>query len=577
MADCGAEPTGKDLLLNFSILVLLAQTGFSSDFNLEEATKERGIVEVYEYLKGSKARLSVTDVNGVLHFDEPNLITRGPECSCTGPVCSHGWSFQMIASVLTTTGKRVGASGFDMNEFLSGGLGTIEEEGFEDVYSSLTVQEEHPSKKLREKVTKWDSGSGLNFDEVKEKSLEFLRRSDERNGTKMVKDVLTADKNHPSFNNRSIPPPPPLPVPSGISQAKGMKSGQRFSKVDEQSDRMERAKERRERKEARVERENEMIGRGMVTSEVVNSNPGPRQIDIDASNALQAMLSEIKLMKDANNNLSNEFREFKEQGSTFSTIVRPTNFPDSPPVSPTLRYSGKHVESELSPGDSSSVIERYSKEYMTPGTVFSVQAAQNAADEADDRTVLTAQTYLIDGFQRSKEIVRREHKSVQKLRPINGLPRPFQSVRLNFLANVHTALGRAISKNKEMSMVEIVNKVMRSTPLVPCDDLLIQLLSSTIDRHLCIYSSNAFKLPYIEIGMIVTEDSLVKLFDILQGEFEALWFQELKSIVVPKFHSKYRESSGDPVSLSGKKGSSKENKPSNVNTDKRKSRSILGF
>jgi len=205
---------------------------------------------------------------------------------------------------------------------------------------------------------------------------------------------------------------------------------------------------------------------------------------------------------------------------------------------------GREAADTLSPMDSSSVIGRYGKRYMDRGTVLTVRPVATEADVRSGRTVLTADSFLVEGFKQDEATASREKKSLRKLSPINGLPRPFQSNRLNFLANFHTALDLLPQGH---SLLENLLHAIRETPQTPEAILLHQVLVCTMDRRAGTFSANPFILPYIEIGMVLTEESVEKSFDMLRFEYQSLWFQEMKGIRVPDFHRNYKGKNRAPL------------------------------
>jgi len=452
--------------------------------------------------------VKVNEVNGSLHFEST------PFCDCDGPVCIHGWDFRMVSVVLVQSEKRVGASGFDIDAFMAGGLSPIAEEDFSDAYTTLDPGPIDLSEVAR--VETWqakadEAGGMVDPNEIKAKSLEFIKRSDAKNGTNFAKDLERAKGQHQQI--QLPPPPPPLP-------------------------------------------------RARVTRARQGGQTAPKPVAPQVtSRTEEKVLTGIFEMLGKLRADSREMLEKVDRVEAASDLVvghQTAQQAMTPPANPVQRIIEIDRGSMLSvePQDSSSVLERYSKGYMSPGTVFTVQAARTTADAADNRTMLTSGNYLVDGYHRSADVAKREASSVKKLQPINGLPRPFQNLRLNFLANFHTGLGRA-TKSFEGSTSEVVSRVLKSNSLVPVDNLLRQVLSVTIDRRHSEFVSNPFSLPYIEIGMLVTEEALVKMLDLVQTEYKQLWFQELKSIVVPKFHSDYKHLSTDPVILSSSRSSTR--------------------
>jgi len=236
-------------------------------------------------------------------------------------------------------------------------------------------------------------------------------------------------------------------------------------------------------------------------------------------------------------------------------------------------------EVSVTPNDSSSVLERYATpgRLMPRGTVFTAVPVQTSAGRQQGSTMLSVHNSLVSGYYTNEDLRSQEQRSVKRLRPINGLPSPFVNSRLNFLCNFHTGLDRAKDRSQNGLLAGLF-EAMRSTPLIPADDLLNQVLNCTIDREDCVFTSNAFKLPYIEIGMHVSEESLMKMFDLLYGEYKNLWFQEYKGLTVPGFHSEYASRSHDPLSrrshrVPRKAGEAPRSRP----REHVRTRTILGF
>lgn len=524
----GFEPFGKDVIMGMVVIV-----GAMRPDKVAGVGLDLGVVELYRYLENSAVKVPVDERDGKLHL--------GPACwcGCSGPLCTHGWGFKMLSTVMVMKEKKVGASGFNIEDFMAGGItvGDGEAEQFEDAYSSLEVPKEEIEKSKR-RVDSWKKspfeGCGVvDPAEIREKSLEYVRRMDQRNGTNMAKNLTQIQNQIP---RTSAPPPPPMPKANkNRTHREGVQKGQRLP---------------------------------VVIEEIASEDKGNSAV-------LDGIMDILGKMQIENKGLASKVEDLSSE-----LTVRAAQHQPTPPQSPPMEFVGMDRDSEVSlnPGDSSSVLERYGKQYIQHGTQFSVMRAQSAAEAADNRTLLTANTFLVEGFHRSSESAVREARSVQKLTPINGLPRPFQSNRLNFLANFHTGLGRAITRMQEGTMVEIMIRVIKGNSLVPVDDLLTQVMCVTIDRRQSEYVSNPFNLPYIEIGMLVTEESLVKMLDLIQIEYKQLWFQELKSIVIPRFHSDYKAYSSDPALMTTSRRSRDDYHKVPARRDKgSKSRSILGL
>lgn len=298
--------------------------------------------------------------------------------------------------------------------------------------------------------------------------------------------------------------------------------------------------------------------------------------DSEAASDKARLQHEVMREREERARLMNTMRRLQEENEKLSSA---NHAPLSPPVSPRQDYAQPpRSEFTITPQDSSSVISRYQRRFMDEGTVLVPGRSGNEADNLDRRTVMTVQNSLVNGFQISNEIAENERLSLNKLRPINGLPRPFTSTRLNFLANIHTAITRAIEKRPDSHVVAMF-RVMRVRPELPCDELLYQVLTSTIDRSSNSFSSNAFRLPYVEVGMHVTEDAIVKTFELLYLEYKSHWFQEMKNIMVPTFHDQFRKYSTDtmPADKIRSERKDKHRVKAEPSKHKKKSSSILGF
>jgi len=249
----------------------------------------------------------------------------------------------------------------------------------------------------------------------------------------------------------------------------------------------------------------------------------------------------------------------------------------SPPTSPRPLFTAPKSEFTVGPNDSSSVYSRYNRHFMNQGTVMTMRPADNSQDQREGRQVLTVDNMLVSGFEMTEPVAMRQEQSMARLKPINGIPRPFSSARLNFLANLHTGIERAMGR-RPGPVLEAMYRVMRSRPHLPCDELLYQVLTTTFDRASGTYCSNFFKLPYIEVGMQLTEDSVVKVFDLLKSEYKILWFQELKNVMIPNFYKDYESIPRDMVS----EGRTHKRREPNDQVKRSKSRSskprsLLGF
>lgn len=478
-------PLGHDIFVELPIMNNLGMTD-----SIVRRLNDGQVDSIYGDMIAGKARVKATRVENSDLFHIESLPFR-PFCECVGPVCLHGWNFRMCMVALTMGGRRVGASHFNINEFLQEFDEGDRETTFQEAFSQLTPTPKGMGE-VNDTVNRWKDTATKTTEPILSSVPEEPVRA------------FNSTKKHSRQNSRDLP----RPLATKVS---------------------------REEAEVNLIRNAKRMG-----------------------TRLKALADLLELQADA------------KQREYFSG---PT-----PPASPELqsaKLSG--YEESLAPHDSSSVLGRYGKQFMKPGTILTVQPAGNEKDRLEDRTRLTVENHLIDGYQKTELIVQREAKSIQKLRPINGLPRPFTNTRLNFLCNLHTAMTLKLKKHSG-SHLEAMYDAMRNKPSLPVESLLCQVLTTTIDRHEGTYTSNAFNLPYIEVGMQFTEESVVKMFDLLQLEYKRVWFQEMKNLIVPNFHGDYKEVStgvlGSKLSKVLVEASGKERHGSR---SRRGSRSVLGF
>lgn len=468
-------PLGKDIFVELPIMNNLGLTD-----RVIKRLNDAEVDDVYTEMMKGKARVKATRVedSDLFHI---SALPSHPFCECKGSVCEHGWDFRMCMVALSMSGRRVGASGFNLEDFLEGM--NEETEDFEEAFSQVTPTPETHFKAVKQ-VENWDQGVCNGAPKQSRGKPEPLPRAD---NLRKVADIL----------------PKPLEMKADTSR-------QEQDKVT--------VLERR----------------------------------------LKALADMVELHTD---------------------ITQRQHFGGpTPPSSPPADRGGMHLYQEsLRPDDSSSTLSRYGRQYMPAGTVFTISNSGNVADTRENRTRLTVDNHLVDGYQKTELIVKKEASSVQKLRPINGLPRPFTSNRLNFLCNIHTAMHLKLKKCQG-SYLDAMYDAMRAKPVLPVENLLCQVLNATIDRKEGTYTSNAFELPYIEVGMLFTEESVVKMFDLLQLEYKRVWFQEMKNLIVPNFHSDYKSV---PTTVLGSRMSkaleAAKSKGKSDSRGRKGSKSVLGF
>jgi len=208
------------------------------------------------------------------------------------------------------------------------------------------------------------------------------------------------------------------------------------------------------------------------------------------------------------------------------------------------------VADTVEPNDSSSVAGRYTsgKRFMHPGTVVTPESVRTTHAAAAGTTALTVRDDMISGFIQNEDTRVKERQFVSKLKAINGLPRPFVNNRLNFLINLTSGLTRSRKRYPD-DLLRCLFHSMSTESVVPVDNLLKQVLNVTIDKHDGVVASNPFRLPYIELDMHVNETCIVAMIDLLNSEFQQLWFQEFKGLRIPDFWNTYSNLSQEPLNV----------------------------
>lgn len=441
----GPDPVARDALTEvcmayFSLLKIQGGDtrglGEIKDEDIEELVG--GFTQVYDKMKDGRVRLVVVVKEDKIHIEGNPVL----HCNCKTVVCQHGWSLKAVSSLAVSDKMLIGASGFDMNAFLNGGMDN-DEDDFEDVYSSLTA------KPADSRVDQWVEG------DLTPSALNVESSSKQR----VVKTTTNADY----LKAQGFAPQPNHGRPTDNRKAR--------RKIES----------------------------------VIAAESEPNRVIAD---------------------LQSQMRELTE------TVARST----------------LSVQESLDPNDSSSVAERYTsgRRYMKHGTVIGQSPVLNYHGSAVGSTVLTVEDDMISGFVQDDVSRDREKHFVSKLKPVNGLPRPFANNRLNFLINFSTGLSRSLERYPDELLRSLYHS-MSSESVVPVDNLLRQVLCITIDRHDGIVVSNPFRLPYIEIGMHVCQAAITAMIDLSMAEFRQCWFQEFKGLRIPEFWNVYQGVSQEPV------------------------------
>jgi hypothetical protein len=228
------------------------------------------------------------------------------------------------------------------------------------------------------------------------------------------------------------------------------------------------------------------------------------------------------------------------------------------------------------PNDSSSCISRYNKKFLPNGTIYNV--------ESDGKTVLAIQPKVhkpvivknvVAGYMKTIEMEKVEQDIIRKVVPINGLSNPFKSNRLNLLCHFHTAI-ESVKMNGNVGHYEAIESLYKFKAITPSQELGFQMITKTFDLKNKRVVANPFKLPFLEVGMQISDDSLAKSFDLLRLEYKMLWFDEMKSLKIPDFHSDYDRFKEHKLGAT-KKTSKSSNQSSTAKVNTKKPPSILSF
>jgi len=201
---------------------------------------------------------------------------------------------------------------------------------------------------------------------------------------------------------------------------------------------------------------------------------------------------------------------------------------------------GSDVESTLHPLDSSSTAERYGKRFMSPGTVYRVNKGRTVLEPLVETRALNVVPDVVKGFQMTESMSAVDKEVRDSVYSINGLATPFNNARLNFLMHFHTAL-QTCGINPQTDPLEALEEIAEMRPGNPTEELIKQCVNKTFDFDGLSVKSNPFKLPMIEVSMLITHSMLMKCLDLLYNEYKTCWFQEMKCLVVPQFHSEFHK------------------------------------
>jgi hypothetical protein len=242
-----------------------------------------------------------------------------------------------------------------------------------------------------------------------------------------------------------------------------------------------------------------------------------------------------------------------------------------------LESSDEEIVETVGPNDSSSVMGRYQRNYMRPGSIVTARQVSKT-DLAGEQAVVSYRMAsipeVVQGFVKTKELQSRELDSISRIKPVNGLAKPLGNNRLNFLAHVHTAIASLRGSETE-TMLAIIKSISRRSTMTPSVQLLSQVILRTFDFESRVVTANPYNLPYIEVGMQVSDNSVLTCFSLLKSEYKNLWFQEWKSLMVPDFSDEYSFLRDDEIQRIGGRRHSRQlgsESPSNRPAPQSKSR-----
>lgn len=211
-------------------------------------------------------------------------------------------------------------------------------------------------------------------------------------------------------------------------------------------------------------------------------------------------------------------------------------------VTPKVRMrEPSHKLPSLSPSDSSSHIDRYNRKFLSPGTVYSV--LRNGKVVEEEQVEIQRPTIIkpvVRGFMKTEQMLEIETKINDTVRPINGLAAPFKNHRLNLLVHFHTALETVRSEDMQIDDFQVLQTLYSYRARTPSEELAQQMVTKTFNVETRVVVANPFRLPYIEIGMQISDNSLAKCFYLLNSEYQSLWFDEMKNLIPPSFSSEFR-------------------------------------
>lgn len=212
----------------------------------------------------------------------------------------------------------------------------------------------------------------------------------------------------------------------------------------------------------------------------------------------------------------------------------------------------------LKPSDSSSVLERYEtqRRFMPQGSVsaglvkpkhvYTMKRTSSILEPVQEVEDLTRTFDVVQGFVKTQSMREKERASLSKVYAINGLAAPFKDKDLNFLIHFHTAL-ETCGMNPMDRPIDAFEYLGSLKPRNATEELMKQVICRTFDFDEMTVISNPFQLPFINVGMNVTESVLCKCMSLMMSKYRNAWFDQLKCLKVPPFHNEFDEYSNDIV------------------------------
>jgi len=195
------------------------------------------------------------------------------------------------------------------------------------------------------------------------------------------------------------------------------------------------------------------------------------------------------------------------------------------------------IASTISPNDSSSVVERYQRHFIDRAA-YNMRATRTELEPLSLRRQSDEVKEVVGGYMKTAAMVVKEEEQKDRVYLINGLAAPFKSSRLNFLSHFHTALQEC-SFNPKLDPIDALQEIGSARPKNPTGELMRQVVQRTFDFDDMVVVANPFRIPFIEVGMCMTDTAVMKSLDLMLAEYKTCWFQELKCLRVPEFHNDY--------------------------------------